>query len=122
MSDYSEIFLDHYRRPRNLGDLADADAIAIVHDDVCGDVLRLAVALEAGDRRVAAARFKAYGCAATIAAGSMLTERVVGRTVDELTSLSADDLITALGGLPAGRVHAAVLAAEALRRALARLV
>jgi NifU-like protein involved in Fe-S cluster formation len=128
VTDYSETFLDHYRRPRNLGDLAAADAVALVHDAVCGDVLRLAVAL---DRDAAAgtalrgcirdARFKAYGCAATIAVASVLTEAIIGRTVEEVESLGAGDLMSALDGLPPGRIHAAVLGGKALRAVLARL-
>jgi len=124
VSDYSNTFLEHYRRPRNLGDLAAPDAVAIVHDDACGDVLRIALSLDAGageEARIAAVRFKAYGCAATIAVGSVLSELVRGRSVREARAISEKDLIDALGGLPAGRVHAAILGREALRAAIGRL-
>jgi nitrogen fixation NifU-like protein len=124
VSDYSNTFLEHYRRPRNLGDLATPDAVAIVHDDSCGDVLRIALSLDggaAGCERIAAVRFKAYGCAATIAVGSVLSELASGRLVQEARAISEGDLIDALGGLPAGRVHAAILGREALRAAIDRL-
>jgi nitrogen fixation NifU-like protein len=124
LSDYSKTFLDHYRRPRNLGDLDGADAVAILHDAKCGDILRLALALEGahgGVRRVRVARFKAYGCAATIAVGSVLTELVAGKSLGELAALTERHLIEALDGLPAGRLHAALLGRDALRAAVARL-
>ena len=124
MTDYSEQFLEHYRRPRNLGDLASPDAVAILHDETCGDMMRLALRVERaadGSERVAEIRFKAYGCAATIAVGSVLTELISGRLVAEALALGERDLVDALGGLPPGRVHAAVLGREALRAALARL-
>ncbi len=125
MSGYSETFLDHYRRPRHLGDLESADAIAIVHDDVCGDVLRLAIAVEpAGKpscRRISEARFKAYGCAATIAVGSVICEWLVGKTVAEAEALADADLVAALDGLPPGRIHVVVLARGALHNAISRL-
>jgi NifU-like protein involved in Fe-S cluster formation len=125
LSDYSESFLEHYRRPRNLGDLAAPDAIAIAHDATCGDVLRLALKMHddvgAENGRIRAMRFKAYGCAATIAVGSVLTELVTDRLVREAEGLTAAELVEALGGLPPGRVHAADLGCEALRMALGRL-
>lgn len=122
--DYSERFLDHYRRPRNLGDLEKPDAVAIVHDDTCGDVLRLAINVDrrsdAGERYIRAIRFKAYGCAATIAAGSALTELAAGRPLEEARTLTEQHVIDALGGLPPGRLHAAILAREALAQVLGR--
>lgn len=126
-SGYSDVLLDHYRQPRNLGVLEGADAIAIVHDDVCGDVVRLAVRLETdsdvegGERTIAEARFKAYGCAATIASASVLTELLTGSTLDEAGAITEVELTDALGGLPPRRVHAAVLGREVVRALLANL-
>lgn len=131
MSEYSEAFLEHYRRPRNLGDLDAPDAIAIVHGDTCGDVVRLVVAVEGGEGggdagdlaagRIREIRFKAYGCAATIAAASAITELADGMLIEEARDLLPNDVIEVLGGLPPGRIHAAVLGLEALRAALARV-
>ncbi|MFQ5745024.1 MAG: iron-sulfur cluster assembly scaffold protein [Acidobacteriota bacterium] len=117
--DYSAILLDHYEQPRNLGDLPEADAVALVHNPVCGDILRLAVQVTAG--RIVEARFKAYGCAAAIAAGSMLTEMLTGASLEEAGAIREADLIEALGGLPPMRVHAAVLGREGIRELLVRL-
>jgi len=121
VSGYSARFLDHYRRPRNLGDLDAPDGMGLLHDNTCGDLLRLVVRVEghgptdaAGDGTILAARFKAYGCAATIAVGSILTEMVTGMSLRAAAEISADDLAEALGGLPAGRLHAAVLGRAAL--------
>ncbi len=128
MSEYSEVFLEHYRRPRNLGDLDAPDAVAIVHDDTCGDLVRLAVAVDgcedaggATAGRIREIRFKAYGCAAVIAAASAITELAAGMSIDKARGLLPDDVIEALGGLPPGRIHAAVLGHEALQVALSRL-
>ena len=125
MTEYSQTFLDHYRCPRNLGDLDDADAVAIVHNDVCGDVVRVAIAAtrheESGRRVITAVRFKAYGCAATIAVASVLSEMVVGRTVGEFERIDDDEVVAALDGLPPGRIHAVVLGRAAVREAIARL-
>ena len=125
MNQYSETFLDHHRRPRNLGDLVDSDVVAIVHNEVCGDVLRIAIAVEPGvegdRRRIIAMRFKAYGCAATIAVASVISEMVVGKRVVDIDAIGDDDVVAALDGLPAGRIHAVVLGRAALREAMAKL-
>ena len=125
MNQYSETFLDHYRRPRNLGDLVDSDVVAIVHNEVCGDVLRIAIAVEPGvegdRRRIIAMSFKAYGCAATIAVASVISEMVVGKRVVDIDAIGDDDVVAALDGLPAGRIHAVVLGRAALREAMAKL-
>ena len=125
MNQYSETFLDHYRRPRNLGDLVDSDVVALVHNEVCGDVLRVAIAVEPGAegerRRIIAIRFKAYGCAATIAVASVISEMVVGKRVVDIDAIGDDDVVAALDGLPAGRIHAVVLGRAALGEAMAKL-
>lgn len=111
--------IDHYRNPRNLGDLEDADAVAIVHNPACGDMLRLAVKVD-GDR-IVTARFKAYGCAAAIAASSVATELLTGTSVQEAASIRDEDITGVLGGLPPMKVHAVVLAREGIQQVLARL-
>ncbi len=128
MSQYSEAFLEHYRRPRNLGDLDAPDAVAILHDDTCGDLVRLVVAVDRHEdaggssaRRIREIRFKAYGCAATIAAASAITELAAGMLIEDARELLTDDVIEALDGLPPGRVHAAVLGLETLHAVLSRL-
>ncbi len=125
MTEYSQTFLDHYRRPRNTGDLDKPDAVAIVHNDVCGDVLRFAINAEPdrepARRRIIAVRFKAYGCAATIAVASVISEMVIGKRIGEIEKIGADEVVDALDGLPPGRIHAVVLGRAALRDAISRL-
>jgi nitrogen fixation protein NifU and related proteins len=115
---YSEKLLDHFQNPRNAGELP-APAITVeVSNPACGDILRLSVRFE--DGRAAAARYKTRGCTASIAAGSALTEWLLGRTRDELAALTPVVLEQALDGLPAASRHAAVLAVDAVRAVLLR--
>lgn len=109
---------DHYRNPRNLGELADADAVALVHNPACGDMLRLAVKLD-GDQ-ITAVRFKAYGCAAAIAASSVGTELIDGTSLDQAASITDEDIVAVLGKLPPMKVHAIVLVREGIRQIVER--
>jgi NifU-like protein involved in Fe-S cluster formation len=116
---YSETFKDHLARPRNAGELAEADAVAELTNPVCGDRLRLSLRVAEG--RVEAARFLAYGCAPTLACGSALAEMLEGMKLDEAARLARPELIRAVGGLPARKQHAAALAIETLHAALRQL-
>jgi len=116
---YSNIFRDHLAHPRNGGELKDADVVAELSNPVCGDRLRLSLRIR--DNRIAAARFLAYGCPPTLACGSALTELLDGLTIDEAACLTRQQLINALGGLPARKSHAAALAIETLHAALVNL-
>ena len=113
---YSDLFKEHLASPRNAGELTDADADAERTNPVCGDRLRLTLRLR--DGRIEAARFLAYGCAPTLACGSALTELIEGRTAEEASRLTRQDIARALDGLPARKQHAAALAIETLRAAL----
>ncbi len=110
---FSQQVLDHFQNPRNAGELAGATAVVELTNPVCGDVLRLAARVEGG--RVAEARFKCSGCVPAMAAGSLLTELVTGRPVEELRGITEGEMIQALGGLPPASRHAAQLAMETLR-------
>jgi nitrogen fixation NifU-like protein len=110
---FSEMLLDHFQRPRNAGELAGATATVEVSNPVCGDVLRLAVIVEAGVVREA--RFLCRGCTASIAAASLLTEKMKGRAVGELQELHAAKIAAELGGLPPASFHAAQLAEDAVK-------
>lgn len=110
---------DHYRNPRNLGELDRPDAVAIVHNPACGDMLRLAVRVE-GDR-IVAVRFKAYGCAAAIAAASVMTELIEGTSLQQAASLKDEEITDVLGALPPLKHHAVVLAREGAQQIVARL-
>ena len=110
---YSADFKDHLANPRNVGELPDATVVAEETNPVCGDRLRLS--LRVRDGRIEAARFLAYGCAPTLACGSILTQLLEGRTIEEAESLTRQELTRSLGGLPARKQHAAALAIETLR-------
>jgi nitrogen fixation NifU-like protein len=114
---YSSQLLDHFEHPRNTGDLASPTASAQLENPVCGDVLRLTLTLN--DGYITEARFRAKGCVASIACGSLLTELVSNQTLDYAKKLSREDLIAGLGGLNPESNHAAVLAIDTLRAALA---
>ena len=113
---YSEAFKDHLAHPRNAGELSDADASAELTNPACGDRLRLTLRIR--DGRITAARFLAYGCPPTLACGSALTEMLEGITTDEAASITRQQIIQALDGLPARKTHAAALAIETLHTAL----
>ena len=113
---YSEAFKDHIANPRNAGELADANANGEETNPVCGDRLRLSLRVRAG--RIEAAGFLAYGCPPTVVCGSVMTELIIGKTVAEAMLLTRSDLVTAVGGLPSRKQHAAALAIETLRSAI----
>jgi nitrogen fixation NifU-like protein len=113
----SPVYLDHCAHPRGGGDLPDADGAARRENPACGDEARVEVRLREG--RVDAVGWRAEGCAASLACLSMLVEAVAGRPVEEARVLDAGGLAARLGGLPQGKSHAAVLAIEAFRAALA---
>lgn len=119
MSGYSDTVLDHFRNPRNTGILDNADAVGIAENSACGDVLHLYLSI--ADGRAERASFRTFGCAAAIAAGSILTEMVTGATLEEISRISKQDVVEALGGLPPMKVHCSVLAEDAIRAALADL-
>ena len=116
---YSAAVLDHFKDPRNAGELADATAIVEVSNPVCGDVLQLAARIEGG--RLAELRFKAKGCVTAMACASLLTEMVKGHTPDEARALTHQQIADALGGLPPATAHGAQLARDALVQLLDKL-
>ena len=113
---YSETFKDHLSNPRNVGELADADAVAEQSNPVCGDRLKLSLRVSGG--RITSARFLAYGCPPTLACGSALTVMLEGMSLEDAARLTRQDIARAIGGLPARKGHAAALAVETLRVAL----
>ena len=114
---YSEIVLDHFEHPRNNGVLEGANAVGYMTNPVCGDALVLMLRIE--NERIAEARWQSDGCAASLAASSLLTEMVQGKTISDAASITREAVVKALGGLPASKLHASVLAADALHHALA---
>jgi nitrogen fixation NifU-like protein len=113
---FSEVLLDHFRNPRNAGDLPEATAKIEVSNPVCGDVLQLAAVFE--DGVVREVRFLCRGCTASIACASLLTETMLGRESRGLRKITAESLSETLGGLPEASFHAAQLARDALKALL----
>jgi nitrogen fixation NifU-like protein len=115
---YSDTFKDHLANPRHGGELPEATVVAEETNPVCGDRLRLSLRLI--NDRIEAARFLAYGCPPTLACGSAIAEIIHGMTIEAATNLTKDEVVAAVGGLPSRKQHAASLAIETLRSALAR--
>jgi NifU-like protein involved in Fe-S cluster formation len=116
---YSAAVLEHFKNPRNAGDLPDATAVVDVTNPVCGDVLRLAARLEGNI--IAEARFKAQGCVTALACASVLTKLLQGKSLDEAHRVTAAQISEALGGLEQATFHGAQLASDALEALLAKL-
>lgn len=116
---FHDSVLDHFRSPRNVGELADASAMVEVTNPVCGDVLRLSARLEGG--RIAEARFKTQGCVAAIASSSVLTELLRGKSLSEAKNISPEEISQALGGLPQATYHAAQLCRDAVTALVAKI-
>ena len=113
---YNPTVLDHFQNPRNLVELKNADAVGMGANPICGDVMTLYLGVDAGT--IKNATYKTMGCGAAIASGSMLTELLKGKTIQEAAAITPDTLVQALGGLPNIKLHCPDLAVEALQTAL----
>ncbi|MFP4056547.1 MAG: iron-sulfur cluster assembly scaffold protein [Candidatus Brocadiia bacterium] len=113
---YSEELLEHFRRPRNVGSLADPDGVGKVGDPACGDFLE--VSIRVSGNRLAEVRFRCRGCPAAIACASKLTELATGLDLDEASEITDEAVAAAVGGLPAAKLHCSSLAASALHEAI----
>jgi nitrogen fixation NifU-like protein len=116
---FSDAVLDHFRNPRNAGELPGATAAVEVANPVCGDILKLFARFENG--RIAEVRFLCRGCTTSIACASLLTEQLKLRSLSEVRSITSDSLSETLGGLPPATFHGAQLAADALAALLEEL-
>ena len=113
---YSEKVLDHFKNPRNVGELEDADAEGTVGNPVCGDMMTMYIKVK--DDRIEDVKFKTFGCGAAIATSSMTTELAKGKTLDEALKIGRQDVADALDGLPPVKMHCSNLAADALHEAI----
>jgi nitrogen fixation NifU-like protein len=113
---YSEKVMEHFKNPRNVGDIKDASGVGKVGNPVCGDIMNLYIKVE--NDTIVDAKFKTFGCGAAIATSSMVTELVKGKTIKEALAISNRAVAEALGGLPSIKMHCSVLAEEALRSAI----
>jgi len=113
---YTEKVFDHFRNPRNMGEIKNADGIGKVGNPKCGDVMVIYIKVK--DDKIIDIKFKTFGCTAAIASSSIATELVKGKTLEEALNLTRDDVAKELGGLPAVKMHCSNLAADALREAI----
>ena len=114
---YTDLVMDHFTNPRNVGEIEDADGVGQIGNPVCGDVTRITITVDTGDR-IADVKFKTFGCGAAVASSSMVTEMVMGRSLDEAAAVTNSAVAEALGGLPPNKMHCSNLAADALHLAI----
>ena len=116
MALYSEKVMDHFRNPRNVGVIEDADGVGEVGNPVCGDIMKIYLKIE--NDIIIDVKFETFGCGSAIASSSMATEMIKGQPVSEALKLTNKAVTEALGGLPAHKLHCSVLAKEAIKKAL----
>ncbi|WP_343764549.1 Fe-S cluster assembly scaffold protein NifU [Clostridium oceanicum] len=113
---YSEKVMDHFRNPRNVGEIENASGVGQVGNPQCGDIMKVYIDVE--DNTIKDAKFKTFGCASAIASSSMATELIKGKTVKEAWDLTNKAVADALEGLPPVKMHCSVLAEEAIHKAI----
>jgi nitrogen fixation NifU-like protein len=116
LGSYNSVVMDHFTHPRNLGEMDNPDGVGEATNPVCGDTLRLFIKVEAD--QIKDATFLTFGCGAAIAASSITTEMIKGKTVDEALTISNKAVADALGGLPPTKKHCSVLAEKAIKAAV----
>ena len=116
MALYSEKVMDHFRNPRNVGVIENADGVGEVGNPVCGDIMK--IYLKIRDDTIADVKFETFGCGSAIASSSMATELIKGKPISDALQLTNKAVTEALGGLPAHKLHCSVLAEEAIKAAL----
>lgn len=115
---YSEIVLEHFRHPRNVGQIENADGKATEGSPACGDMVSVYINVDDISNKITDIKFESYGCASNIATGSIITELAKGKTLDEAKKITWKEASDALGGLPKIKAHCSVLAIEGLRAAI----
>jgi nitrogen fixation NifU-like protein len=113
---YTEKVMEHFRNPRNMGEIPDADGVGTVGNPVCGDLMTIYIKVK--DNRIADIKFKTFGCGAAIATSSMTTELAKGKTLEEAMKITRANVAGELGGLPPVKMHCSNLAADALHAAI----
>lgn len=121
---YTDIVMQHFKKPHNQGVIKDANAIGEEGNPVCGDMMK--IYLKIADKKVGKetkkvikdVKFETLGCAAAIAVSSMTTDMIKGKTLEEAKAMSKDDIVCSLGGLPPAKIHCSMLAVEALHKAI----
>ncbi len=113
---YSDLVMDHFSNPRNVGAITDPDGVGLVGNPVCGDLMKMFIKVK--DDRIEDIKFQTFGCGAAIATSSMVTEMVKGKTIEEAKTVTNKAVAEALGGLPPVKMHCSNLAADAVHKAI----
>mgnify|MGYP001517181561 FL=1 len=116
MALYTDTVMDHFLHPRNVGEIADADGVGEVGNAKCGDIMKMYLKIK--DNRIEDAKFETFGCGSAIASSSMATELIKGKTIEEALAVTNKQVVDALGGLPAYKLHCSVLAEESIKAAV----
>ena len=115
MALYTDTVMDHFMHPRNVGEIADADGVGQVGNAKCGDIMKMYLKIK--DGVIEDVKFETFGCGSAIASSSMATEMIKGKTIDEALAVTNRQVVEALGGLPAHKLHCSVLAEESIKSA-----
>lgn len=115
-SPYSEKVTEHFRRPRNVGKIENADGFGEHCSDICGDLMRVYLKVEGN--KITDVKYETFGCAASVASGSAVTELVKGKSLEEAERVTDKEVIDYLDGLPQPKMHCSILAVDALRKAI----
>lgn len=116
MALYTQTVMDHFMHPRNVGAIENADGVGEVGNAKCGDIMK--IYLKIREDRIEDVKFETFGCASAIASSSIATEMLKGKTISDALKLTNKDVVNALGGLPAQKLHCSVLAEEAFKSAI----
>ena len=116
MALYSDKVMDHFKNPRNVGEIPDADGVGEVGNAKCGDIMKMYLKIK--DNVIEDVKFETFGCGSAIASSSMATEMIKGKTVEEALAVTNKEVVDALDGLPAHKLHCSVLAEEAIKTAV----
>ena len=114
--EYSELVIEHFQNPHNVGTIEDADGVGKMGSPVCGDLMEIYI--KVNNNHIADIKFRTFGCGAAIASGSMASEMIKGKTLAEAEALTDEDVAKALGGLPEKKMHCSNLAASTLHKAI----
>jgi nitrogen fixation protein NifU and related proteins len=116
MPEYSEKVMDHFSKPRNVGEVSEPDGVGEVGNPVCGDMMKFTIRVK--DNRIEDVKYLTFGCGAAIAVSSMVSEMVKGKTLEEALQVTNKQVAEELGGLPGNKMHCSNLGAEALHKAI----
>ncbi len=116
MPDYSEKVMEHFTKPRNIGEVAEPDGIGEVGNPVCGDMMKFTIKVK--DNRIEDVKYLTFGCGAAIAVSSMVSEMAKGKTLEDALKITNKQVAEELGGLPGNKMHCSNLGADALHKAI----